>query len=146
MIYPAHLSHIPTNQHSPTSTTSTPFNTPLQISTNQIIQSPLGPPVPPLHCVPPIPPPHHHPHMGPLLPPNGAAHPPHIIWYYPTPPVSPSSTLFFPPPPPQIPIHSSYAVPCVLIVKGAPASITINEILQFFTGYDVIFSSFFYFL
>jgi hypothetical protein len=116
---------------SPTGSTSS-VNTQLQINTNHLLQSPMGP-APPLPLSMPgtpsmMPPPPGTPH-------HPAAFHPHqqIFWYYPTPPVSPSTQLYMP----QMFPQSYQAAPCVLVVKGAASTITINEILQFFEGYDV---------
>jgi hypothetical protein len=122
---------------SPTGSTFSVNAFELQINTNQLLQSPMGP-APPMQfsmpgtpsMLPPQGPPHHQ-----------SFHPQQIFWYYPTPPVSPSTQLHYMPP--QM-FQQSYSPPCVLVVKGAASTITINEILQFFEGYDVS-SSFFLF-
>lgn len=121
---------------------SSPLNTPIQVgpnstSANGVSLTATGtpttampPPMGPVHLATPnglIPgqqsPYHHHPH-----------HPAQIIWYYPTPPVSPSTAPLFLPHPQIL----SYSVPSVLVVKGASPSVTINEILSFLHGYEVI--------
>ncbi|CAF0942517.1 unnamed protein product [Brachionus calyciflorus] len=61
-----------------------------------------------------------------------------ILWYYPTPPVSPSSTLFLHPA--QM-IHS-FSNPIFLVLKNAPSNITVNDVLEFFNGYEIMADSF----
>ena len=58
------------------------------------------------------------------------------IIYYVTPPVSPSSSNVYLPQNSTGLFYSSPS-PSVVILKGAPANITVNDILQFFNGYEV---------
>jgi hypothetical protein len=119
---------------SPTGSTSS-VNTQLQVNTNQLLQSPLGPQsssmLHPQSMMPPPLPPQHVTSMSGQQQPPQPYHPP-IFWYYPTPPVSPSAHMYLP----QM-FQQAYSPPCVLVVKGAASTVTINEILQFFNGYDV---------
>lgn len=72
------------------------------------------------------------PNQVPIMPANPASYAP-ILWYYPTPPVSPSSALYLH----SSPLINSYAGAFVLIVKNAPPNITVQDVLLFFSGYEV---------
>lgn len=73
-----------------------------------------------------------------------------ILWYYPTttnPTSAATSTLFYQTPAPPAPAPAyvtphhhtlqTTGAPCILILKNAPFNVTVSDVLNFFSGYEV---------
>jgi hypothetical protein len=67
---------------------------------------------------------------------NSQYYPQIVYWYQPpTPPVSPSSTIYIHP---SSLIHATAQTPCMIVLRGAPQTVNINDVLHFLNGFPEV--------